>query len=315
MKVCFVVLAHHQPEIFRLLLRNIASPSADIVVHLDRRADLAAFLSPDLPRVHFVRRRNRVHWAGWSQTKTICRTLEYALAVSDADYFIFLAGTDFPIQSPARLAAYLQSIWPANLLNYYPLVPGIWGYMLIGRYHLVDLRTSLANIGTPHRPGVLGSLVRKVEARMNARYRPRNTTRTRIYSGSSRWCLNRDTARYVVDYYRASASRQLKNFLRLSANTDEIFFQTAILNSSHKQACVGFDETEALEIFNGTRPPLPDEKRVYMHYIDWSRERENPAILDEADFDNLKQSEKFFAVKFTDAKSLGLVKRIEKELL
>ena len=315
MKVCFVVMTHHQPEIFRLLVKNITSPSADIVVHLDRRADLSAFVNPDIPRLHFMRRRNRVHWAGWSQAKTICEALEYALTISDADYFIFLAGTDFPIQGSDRLVAHLQSIWPANLLNYYPLVPGIWGYMLIGRYHLVDLRTSLTRIAIPYGSRSFGTLVRKLEARLNARFQPRNTTWTNIYSGSSRWCLNRETVRYVVDFYRSSASRRLKKFLRLSANTDEIFFQTAILNSSHRHACIGFDETEALEIFDGKRPPLPDEKRVYMHYIDWSRERENPAILDEADFEHLKQSGKFFAVKFTDAKSLGLARRIEKELL
>ena len=315
MKVCFVIMAHHQPEMFRLLLKNLTSPSADIVVHLDRRADLSAFVNPDIPRLHFMGRRNRVHWAGWSLARTIWEALEYALTVSDADYFIFLAGTDFPIQSTDRLAAYLQSIWPANLLNHYPLVPGIWGYMLIDRYHLVDLRTALTRMQVPFGSRSLGPLVRKLEARLNARYRPRNTTWMHIYHGSSRWCLNRETVRYVVDYYRSGASRKLKTFLRMSANADEIFFQTAILNSSHRHACLGFDETEALEIFDGKRPPLPDEKRVYMHYIDWSRERENPAILDEADFEQLKQSGKFFAVKFTDERSLGLARRIEKELL
>jgi hypothetical protein len=234
---------------------------------------------------------------------------------------MYLSGTDFPIQRAEVITAFLSERYPANFLNWYPLVPGIWGYGLIDSYRFSDLKACFFDVRSPRNPQtsmvrrVLENLTIKIEAKLNSRFQPRNTNWTNFYSGSSRWCLNRETVRFVVDYYRSSESKKLRNYLRLCANSDEIFFQTAILNSKHKEQCVGFDECVAKEIFRNKRPPMPDEARVYFHYIDWSPEREDPAILVESDFQRVKKSGKMFACKFMDEKSLGLVKLIEREML
>lgn len=321
MKICFVVLAHHQPQMFRKLIRHISGDNCDVVVHIDKRSNINDFAVSGVANVHFMERRKKVYWSGWSQTRTYCEALQYALRVSDADYFMFLAGTDFPIQRLEVILKFLSERFPANFLNYYPLVPGIWGYGLIERYRLNDLKGSLIDIRNSQQSdtstvrGFLGHLVIKAEQKLDSMLPPRNTAWIKFYSGSSRWCLNRDTVRFVVDYYHSRKSSRLRNYLRLCANSDEIFFQTAILNSPHKEQCTGFDESAAREIFENKRAPMPDEKRVYFHYIDWSPEREDPAILVEADLQRLKDSGKFFACKFMDDKSLGLVTLIEREML
>lgn len=321
MNVCFVVLAHHQPKVFARLIQHIAWSHSDVVVHIDKRSDISTFCNPRLANVHFVPARRRVHRSGWSLTRALCEVLEFALRASRADYFMYLAGTDFPIQRPHALNVLLAQRHPTNFINHYPLVPGIWGYSLIDRYHLIDLKASLADRRDSFRPSAspirrgLGLLADKAEHQLNRRYLPRNTAWTRFYGGSSRWCLNRETVRFVVSYHRSNESRQLRRYLHWCANSDEIFFQTAILNSEYKTQCAGFDEAQAQEIFDGARAPMPDEKRVYFHYIDWSPEREDPALLDESDFQRLKESGQFFACKFVDHKSLGLVRLIERDML
>ena len=60
---------------------------------------------------------------------------------------------------------------------------------------------------------------------------------------------------------------------------------------------------------------MPDEKRVYFHYIDWNPEREDPAILDESDFGSLLQSEKLFACKFRQKKSERLMDMLRAQVL
>jgi hypothetical protein len=72
---------------------------------------------------------------------------------------------------------------------------------------------------------------------------------------------------------------------------------------------------ESEQIFSGSRAPLTDEKRVYFHYIDWSPEREDPAVLDESDFDILLQSDKFFACKFRHPKSARLMEMLRTQVL
>ena len=321
MKVCFIILAHHQPVVFRRLIKQLSWENSDIVVHIDKRSDLKEFKLPDQDNVHFIRKRNKVFWGGWSLTSTICECLEYALEVSDADYFMYLAGTDFPLKHRHVISRYLAENHPANFLNYYPLVPGIWGYGLIKYYQLIDLKARFIDErhGKTERRErklnlFLAGIVSKFVALLNRKLLPRNTDWISFYSGSSRWCLNRNTTQFLVDYFNSGSSRQLRVYLRLARNSDEVFFQTAILNSEFKKYCVSFDESEAREIFDHRKEPMADEKRVYLHYIDWNPERENPAILDESDLPALEESGKFFACKFTAEKSLGLIERLEKSL-
>lgn len=317
MKVCFIIMAHHQTEVFQKLVDQICWDNSDIIVHVDKRADLKKFDLLKRNNIHFLKKRKKVHWCGWSQTKTMLELLRHGLKLSDANYFIFLAGTDFPIKNRRALTEFLTAKYPANFLNHYPLVPDIWGYALISRYRLTDLRGKFADPRFYGQKNVskirvkLGNLVSKFEIKLNERFAPRNTTWVNFYHGSTRWCLNRETVQYLVNYFQSKSSQRLKKYLRLAGNSDEIFIQTAILNSPMKKYCIGFNEVVANEIFENKRPPHPDEIRVYLHYIDWSPEREDPAILDESDFDSLLSSNKFFACKFTAEKSLGLINLFE----
>lgn len=320
-KICFVVLAHHQPEVFHKLIDHLQSPRVDIVVHIDKRADLRLFDRPKQDNVHFMRQRRKVRWGGWSLTQTILDGLAHGLEVTGADYFTYLAGTDFPIRHPRALGEFLRQRYPANFLNYVPLVPGIWAFNLISRYRFMEIRARL--LDARHGPDRALPRTRQkllqgwlwFENWLNRRLPPRDTRWIRFYSGSSRWCLNRATVDYVVRHARSSDSRKLRRYLKASTNSDELFFQTVIFNSVHKRDCTGFDEEACREIFARGREPMPDEKRVYLHYIDWSPERENPAIMQLQDFDTLAACDKFFACKFLAPQSLPLIERLGKTLL
>ena len=108
MKICYIIVAHHQPNTFKKLISHLSTKHADIVVHIDRRVNEDLFRTPDNGGVHFMQDRRAVHWAGGTQTSTMCDALAYGLGVSNADYFILLAGTDFPLQSQDRLVKYLS---------------------------------------------------------------------------------------------------------------------------------------------------------------------------------------------------------------
>lgn len=320
-KICFVVLAHHQPEIFHKLIDHLQSPGIDIVVHIDKRADLQHFARPERDNIHFMRKRNKVRWGGWSLTQTILDGLAHGLEVTEADYFMYLAGTDFPIRHPRALADFLRQRYPTNFLNYVPLVPGIWAFNLISRYRFMEIRARL--LDARHGPGkILPGVRRKLlqgwlgfENWLNRRLPNRDTRWIRFYSGSSRWCLNRATVDYVVRHARSASSRKLRRYLQAATNSDELFFQTVILNSKHRRDCIDFDEEACLEIFQRRREPMPEDKRVYLHHIDWSPERENPAIMRLQDFETLAECDRFFACKFLAPQSLPLIERLEKTLL
>lgn len=321
LKVCYLIFAHHEPQVFHQLIDVIAHEHSDVVVHLDRRSDFRLFARPEQANVHFVEPRLKGYWASWSFTRALITTIRFALKVSDASYFVSLAGTDFPIKSRRHIIQRLAQGYPSNFLNHYPLVPGIWGYGLASRFHLVDYKAKIfdARFNRGKKASALQSalmgLLTQLQQSLNARYAPRDMARFRLYHGSNRWCLNRETLEFVTRYFDSRQSKELRQFLSPATSSDEIFIQTAILNSEFNRYCVAFDATESEEIFRGERKPLPDEKRVYFHYIDWSPERENPAILDESDLDALLESEKLFACKFTQEKSAGLLELLKKTAL
>lgn len=230
MKVCFIILAHHQPKIFHRLIRQLCWENSDIVVHIDKRSDLKKFEIEGYNNIHFVKNRKKVVWGGWSLTSTICECLEYALEVSDANYFMYLAGTDFPIKHRQLITSFLAENHPVNFLNYYPLVPGIWGYGLIKNYRLKDLKARFIDERhgkqEQHKSGInksLAGIVSKIEVLLNKHLLPRDKSWISFYSGSSRWCLNRDTVEFLVDCFHSKSSRRLKSYLRLAANSDEVF--------------------------------------------------------------------------------------------
>ena len=103
--------------------------------------------------------------------------------------------------------------------------------------------------------------------------------------------------------------------MRFSSCSDETFTQTAILNSEMRKYCLSFDEIGCRERFEGKRNPRPKKIGVYLHYIDWNPEREDPAILDESDLEVLLDSDMYFASKFIDDKSLDLIELLKKHAL
>jgi hypothetical protein len=321
MKLCFTIMAHHQPKIFGRLIKNLAWPDTDIVVHIDKKSDIALFRKHESENVMFMVKRRSVRWGGWSQTLTMIDLLKYALSNSDADYFIFLAGTDFPIQRGEVVLDFLKSSYPKNFLNWYPLVPGIWGYGLIESYRLIDYRSFFWDVRKKKEDNhfgaryALSTAILFAENMLNKYFLPRNTKFTDFYHGSSRWCINRETAEYAVEFFGSHESSNLRKFLKFTIASDELYFATSILNSQHRHDCIGYSEEIARDIFEGRREPMSDEKRVYFHYIDWSPEREDPAVMVDGDFDRLRNSGKFFACKFLDDRSVGVVKRIESEIL
>ncbi len=82
MKICYIIVAHHQPNTFKKLISHLSTKHADIVVHIDRRVNEDLFRTPDNGGVHFMQDRRAVHWAGGSQTSTMCDALAYGLGVS-----------------------------------------------------------------------------------------------------------------------------------------------------------------------------------------------------------------------------------------
>lgn len=96
-----------------------------------------------------------------------------------------------------------------------------------------------------------------------------------------------------------------KHFFKRVSCPDEIFFQTIVLNS-HYASQYKFFERDVLKAVGVMR----NENKAYLHFIDWNPKRENPAILDIRNYENIKKSGALFARKLDEERSLELIERL-----
>ena len=96
------------------------------------------------------------------------------------------------------------------------------------------------------------------------------------YGGSTWWVISRACAEYLNDFINSPAGRRLINYFRYTRHSDEIFFQTVILNSPLRDTVINDN----------------------LRFIDFSRKDLHPEILTKDDVSRLADSRKLFGRKF-----------------
>ncbi|TWI65196.1 core-2/I-Branching enzyme [Pseudoduganella lurida] len=300
MKIAYLIMAHDQPELFGRLARAVYAEGVSIYAHIDAKSDCAAFIaaSAGLP-VGFTPDPVKVNWGGFSQVAAMLRLIEQAVAADEHDYFIFLSGRDFPLYSHGRLVQELDRHPGRSYMNFYPLADGADFVEKIRNHCYHDVYARL--------PGrflrrAAGRIVRAINARLPDRS---FVAGLQPYRGSTSWCLGRDIAQYIVKFTRNPRNRAYLDFFQSVSCCDEIFFQTIVLNSPYAATLNLYD-------IDGTKPAgeMKNENKASLHYIDWSPDREDPAILVDRDFKSMYASGKLFARKFDVRRSAGILDRI-----
>lgn len=303
MRIAYLVLVHEQPSHFRRLVNALDSPNIVFYIHLDakrRKEDFDFFAGKS--NVIFLEDRISVNRSGFSQTIAMCKLIEKAIE-GNYDYYLFLSGRDYPIKDNNYIYRFLADKKGMNFINFYPLVGDAEWIDNIQTYDFVD---AIAWVPPVFKKPVnaLRLAIRKILPKRE--FLPDIVP----YRGSTSWCLNHDTVKYIVKYIQSSDAEEFINYFKYVHNSDEIFFQTLVLNSPFASQC-RYYESDILM----SNSPRKNENNAYLHFIDWDPRRENPAILDESDFYRLKETDKLFARKFDADKSKKLLERIDREIL
>lgn len=301
MRIAYLILAHDQPELFGRLAAAIHAEDVSIYAHIDAKTKPAPFAAAcsDVP-VSFTPNPVKVSWGGYSQVAAMLKLLEQAVQSNVHDNYIFLSGRDYPLYSHERLVEELGRYPGRSFMNFYALADGTSMVNKIRRHCFYD---AYAKLPTRFLQRAAGRIVKEISSRLPDR---RFIDGIRPYRGSTSWCVSQDVARYIIDFVHDSRNSQYIDFFRSVSCSDEIFFQTIVLNSPYKHTLNLFD-------VDGHRLPgeMKNENKASLHYIDWNPAREDPAILVDHDFEPLYASGKLFARKFDYRRSVSLLDRID----
>jgi len=287
---------------FARLVRALEADGVSVFAHIDAKAEQTLFTPAGMGKdIRFVLDRIRVNRGGYSQVDAMLRLLRLAANHGPHDYYIFLSGRDYPLKSNYEIADFLQLSAGRSYINFYPLVEGTAFVEKIRTYCFYD---AYARLGHPLLRKSANRAVRILSALVPAR---RFLDGFVPYRGSTSWCLSQPLVTYILEFVSDARNSLFLQYFRSVYGCDEIFFQTIVLNSPLAPTCAGYDE----DIRNKRPGDMKNENKVYLHYIDWSPERENPALLDLRDLPALAASDKFFSRKFDSQKSSRLLDKLD----
>lgn len=271
----YMIIAHRQFDLLAKLITALDDERNDIFVHIDAKVrdfDFEKFkVLPKRSRIYFTPRIG-VTWGDFSQVKCELILLAEVDKMQKSgrvyDYVHLISGADLPIKSNDEIHRFFNENAGRQFVHFTADNVSESSEGRIKYYHLFRCRRNLFT-------KILAQIALRVQMLCGVN-RLKNTN-IKVQKGCNWFSITGEFAAYI-----AQESERLKKILRFSYCGDEVFVQTALLNS-----------------------PFADD--VYMkncgnnhlacaRLIDW--QRGNPYVFKMQDFDLIKNSPAMFARKF-----------------
>lgn len=284
MKIAVLILAHKNPEQIKRLVGRLQHPAIKVFIHADKKSSLSKY--PFAADISFIKKNVAVYWGDFSPIQaTLNGMKEISATLSQFDFFILLSGQDYPIKSLEKLLYFLEENRNKEFINYNSISKEGWekGMPRYQYYHyrknknipgwffFAGLRAFMKIFGLKRKPPLP------------------------IWGGSQWFTISQKAFSYILNYIDNNPA--YISFMKKCNFTDEMFFQTILLNSPLKDNCINNN----------------------LRYIDWNKNSaqkiRSPKILGMEDWNAIRNSDAFFARKFDPAVSNEILDKIDKELL
>ena len=258
---------------------NMMPDDWGIYVHLDVKSKIHESEIISKAKLYRIK---RIFWGAWEHLYVIYYMLQEAVKENKYDYFHIVSAQDYFAVSPAKFDQILGE--GNNYIGYHQL-PGA-DFWWEGGYKIFRYKT-LSSFGDIRKP--LCRFLNKGLYLFQKFFRcVRPLPKLDLYGGSVYCSLHKEFVSWLTtNMNMVTLLMSLKN----TTCSEEVFFQTAIMNSPYKDTCI-----------NKT-----------LRYVDWHA---NPApkFLTEVDLNKILESECLFCRKLNSLISLRLIELIDKSI-
>jgi hypothetical protein len=280
-KIAYLILCHKSPEHVIRLISRLRAEGSFFVVHIDKKAgppvsDVLQSFSAHSPDV-VLAKRVRCYWGSFSLVQATINCIDAAISSKRPfDYAMLVSGQDYPLKPAQAIQRFLANNMGREFIETFRLdKPNKWTTheQFYNAMNRVQYYTFFI-IRSRH-------FHLKVKRRFPFGWSP--------YGGSQWWCLTHECISYIRQFLLDNPS-YVRYFKRVFI-PDETMFQSLVANSSFAEHNFGAD----------------------LRYIDWTNPNPTcPRILDQSDFDRLRNSPNLIARKFDIDKSHELLNNIDK---
>lgn len=275
-KHAYLIMAHNQFDLLKMLCQAMDHPNHDFFIHIDKKSQEIIDLCEieknlSWSRVHYTDRLN-VAWGGASMIYCELLLLKEAMNQGDYSYFHLLSGVDLPLKSAQEIYEFFER--ENTEFVHYVSMEDSKNLTTINRVKLFHFLQEKIGRGNK-----ILCLIEKISLLLQRLFHVNRLKRNKydVAKGANWFSITDELARYLTQ-----KEEDIKKFVSYSCCADELFLQTFIKNTS-------FQDKLFLAEPN-------DDYRSIMRYIDW--ERGNPYIFRSSDYDDLIYSEFLFARKF-----------------
>ena len=309
-KHAYLILAHNELNMLKLLIKSLDDVSNDIYVHID--AKTKSFYSDEFEKLTrfseliFVKRM-KVYWAGFSSVKAIILLMREANSKKQYEYYHLISGVDIPLMTQNEIHNFINSVdndkefvnisstsmQELNKKVKKSNIGLIRKFLYLFRYESSKYGIlyffNQKNFGFARKGfwGKLISIVERINIALQQLSGIENNKNLPIYYGSSWYSISHNLVTYIL----INETWIVKHF-KYCGCSDEIFLQTLIKKNKL---------SENLSI-NGN-----------MRYIDWKRG--SPYTFRIKDYEELINSNCFFARKFSTSVDKEIIKKLYYRLL
>ena len=276
MKHAFLILAHNEFEILRLLVSRLDDSRNDIFIHFDRKVENLPELEVKNAGLTILEDRKDVRWGGFSMIEAEYALFEAAAAKGPYQYYHLLSGVDLPLKSQDYIHGFFDSHDGKEFIGYtWTRMPREFVRKMC-RWHLFPEEFKSRNL---FKRALRAGFIRFQEAFGIMRNKDVD------FKKGSQWVSITDgMVRFMLDY-----KEWVRKTFRNTFSPDELVVQTLCWISPYKDRIFNTinDGTGCMRTIGWKDNPGSSE----MVLKDWTAE----------DYDLLKDSPALFARKFNSS--------------
>ena len=292
-KHAYLIIAHNEFEILKLLVAALDDARNDIYIHFDAKCGELPLLKCAESKLYILPKRIDVRWGDYGIVEVEMLLFEYAYGIQKRSgvsyqYFHLISGVDIPLKSQNYIHEFFKTHKGKEFLGFYQgnleheLRKKVQMYHLFPKYFSKERKLNIR--------AVLRALFCRIQLLVGFR-RNRDIMLVR----GTQWAsVTNEFVEFLL-----SKKKEIKKRFHQTFCADEVYKHTLCWNSEFKDA-----------IYN------PDNEAIgCMREINWvitDKESFLPSFT-MADYNRLKESPMLFARKF-DAADIDIVKRIISEL-
>lgn len=287
MKMAIAIQCHANSNQINKLIEFFFDEDIDVYIHIDKKSNIKNEIIVK-ENVYFVDNNKDVQWGQFSQVEA---TLELFSKISDSnnkyDYIHLISGQDYPIKTIKEFKKFFSDN-NKQYIRYTKLPTCNLSRMGKDRYE-VYYPSWLIDRPSKHFKRYVRLFYREFIL-FTKIFKRKIDFIDDIYYGSQWFSITGECLTYILNYIKNN--KKYVEFFKNSIYSDEMFFQTIIINSN-------FDWH------------IEDNN---LRYIDWSEKQGSPKTLDVNDIDKALISNCFFARKIVDINVVNYIENVLKNM-